>query len=337
MVYPFYTALLMFFLILCVKMLTFTHDSTPVSKDSVDYSQQINWAYCGVGEDKDVDVFFIAPTVTSGSDGTMNMSMSDANTKKSFLGATNMEKGIYDVSCRFYAPYYRQASLKAYQLTEDAREEYLEIAYKDVSKAFLYYMDNLNNGRPYVLAGFSQGADMCIRLMKDYFSNEEYMNNLVATYAIGWGLSENEVRTYEWLNPAQSEDDLGVIILLNAETPEITKTLSVQEKTYGINPLNWRTDDKIADASLNKGACFTNYEGEISKEIPNFCGCYLDTDRGTLKLPDVSTKDYPAGLEIFNDGDFHIYDYMFFYRNLQDNVNVRVNRFISTKDLDLAA
>ena len=45
-------------------------------------------------------------------------------------------------------------------------------AYKDVSDAFAYYLENENDGRPIILAGFSQGADMVYRLMEEYFHEE---------------------------------------------------------------------------------------------------------------------------------------------------------------------
>ncbi len=41
------------------------------------------------------------------------------------------------------------------------------------------------NDRPIVLAGFSQGADMCYRLLEEYFGNEELYSRLIAVYAIG--------------------------------------------------------------------------------------------------------------------------------------------------------
>ena len=44
----------------------------------------------------------------------MNMSLSDTKTKGKFIGALNMELGIYDRDCRIYAPYYRQAGMAAY-------------------------------------------------------------------------------------------------------------------------------------------------------------------------------------------------------------------------------
>lgn len=76
-----------------------------------------------------------------------NMSLDDEVTKESFVGALNMEKGIYEGSLRMFAPYYRQAAMKACSLGKDGAEPYLELAYSDVSSAFRYYLENENGGR----------------------------------------------------------------------------------------------------------------------------------------------------------------------------------------------
>ena len=295
-----------------------------------DYSDAANWAYLETeNTDKTADVFFICPSVYGGSDDACNMSLSDADTKESFVGAINMEKGIYDADSRFFAPYYRQIGLNVYDMPETDREPYLETAYADVRDAFLYYMDNYNEGRPIVLAGFSQGADMCLRLMKDLFDDEALTDQLVACYAIGWRITEEDVAEYPQLKMAAGESDTGVIVSFNSEAEDITDSLVIPEgtKTFAINPLNWKTDSTPADKSQNLGACFTDYSGEITSEIPELTGAYIDETRGALKVPDVSPEDYPAGLSIFTDGVYHLYDYQFFYRNLQDNVQTRILTF----------
>lgn len=108
---------------------------------------------------------------------------------------------------------------------------------------------------------------MSIRLVKDLFDEEEYADNNVAVYAIGWGITEEETRDYPHLKLAQGETDTGVVITFNTEAEDIQSSVIVEGSTLGINPLNWKTDSTYADKSLNLGACFTNYDGEITKEI----------------------------------------------------------------------
>jgi hypothetical protein len=289
------------------------------------YGDPNNWAYLdrGTPAGQGVDVFFLCPTVYFGSEAQCNMPLDDEKTRRNFLGATNMEKGIYDSQGRFYAPYYRQAGLNVYKLDPVAAAPYFELAYEDVKTAFKYYLSRYNRGRPIILAGFSQGADMVVRLMKELFQDQKLQRQLVAAYVIGWRVTPEELLRYPHLRMAQGERDTGVIVSFNSEAPEVQRSSIVPQRTLGINPLNWKTTSEPADKSLNKGAVFTGYGGEIKKEIPHLTGAFLDGTRGTLKIPDVTPADYPPVLDLFAPGIYHIYDYQFFYRNLQENVKVR--------------
>ncbi len=293
-----------------------------------DYSAAENWAYYGIGENRDADLFLVCPTVDMKDE--FNMSLDDTETKESFLGALNMERGIYEDSTRMYAPYYRQAAMKVYSLEKEEQEIYMELAYSDVSAAFSWYLENENQGRPIVLAGFSQGADMCYRLLEEYFGDDELYGQLVSVYAIGWPCTEELVQEFPQIRPAASEDDLGTVISFDCEDPYVEETFIIPAGTHAftINPLNWKTDGTIADKSENLGACFTNYSGEIQQESAGLCGCYIDEERGVLKVTDVEVADYPAIVPGLPEGAYHIYDYLFFFRNLQKNVEMRVNRFV---------
>ena len=295
--------------------------------DEIDYSNEDNWAYFGIGDDKDADLFLICPTVDTKDE--FNMSMDDEKTKEHFLGALNMERGIYEQNTRMFAPYYRHAAMKVYSMTPEEREPYLEYAYDDVAAAFEYYLANENHGRPIVLAGFSQGADMCYRLLEDYFGNEELNNKLVAVYAIGWPCTKELVSEFPQIIPAGSEDDTGVVISFDCEAPEVKDTFITPEgtKAYTINPLNWKTDETPADKELNLGACFTDYDGNIKLEEQGLCGCYIDTDRGVVKVPELDPSTYPAVVPNLPEGAYHIYDYQFFYRNLEENVGKRIDSY----------
>ena len=319
------TVIIFFFII----SITFT--GCKKQQNITDYSEIENWAYCETENDqKAVDVFFICPTVFDGSEKEHNMRLDDRETKMNFLGAINMEKGIYDEDGRFFAPYYQQAGFLVYTMSPEDREPYLELAYRDVKAAFTYYMENYNEGRPIVIAGFSQGADLGIRLMKDCFADEEKSDLLVACYAIGWSITEEELEEYPHLRFATGENDTGVIISFNSEAEDIDDSLMIPAgtKTLAINPLNWKCDDSIADKSLNIGACFTDYDGNIVTEVPYLTGAYIDPERGALKVTDVTPEEYPAGVDLFEDGIYHLYDYQFFYRNIQKNVKARIAAFV---------
>lgn len=304
-----------------------TKDLTVYLKRKANYAEEENWAYFGEGEDKAADLFLICPTVDTNDE--FVMSLDDTKTKEHFLGALNMERGIYEGDTRMYAPYYRQGAMKIYSMTPEEREPYLEYAYTDISEAFSYYLEYENNDRPIVLAGFSQGADMCYRLLEEYFGDEELYDRLVAVYAIGWPCTEELTKEFPQIKPAQAADDTGVVISFECEAEGVTDSFIVPAgtKAFTINPLNWKTDSTPADKSENLGACFTDYDGNIKLEEKALCGCYIDEERGVVRVPDVASADYPAVVPGLPEGSYHIYDYQFFYRNLEKNVHDRVESY----------
>ncbi|MGN0995463.1 MAG: DUF3089 domain-containing protein [Candidatus Ventricola sp.] len=297
---------------------------------ATDYADPDAWAYWAIGEDRDVDVFLVCPTVDTAEE--WNMSLDDAQMRGHFLSALNMERGIYEASARLFAPYYRQAAMPVYALAPEAREPYLSLAYSDVSAAFAYYLANENKGRPILLAGFSQGADMCYRLMAEYFGDAALAERLVAVYAIGWPCTQALIDASPQIVPAAGADDLGVVISFDCEAPDVTQTFicPAGQRAFSINPLNWRTDGVPAAADENPGACFPDGSGAILLEAAGLCGCYIEPERGVVKVTDVRAGDYPPLVPGLPEGAYHVYDYQFFFRSLQENVTLRIDRYLET-------
>ena len=290
-----------------------------------DYGKQESWAYFALGEDTGVDVFLICPTVDTRSE-TNSFDLNE-KLKGRFRNALDMEKGIYQEAGRLYAPYYRQMSMNAYKLPETELQKAGEIAYSDISAAFRWYLDHANGGRGLILAGFSQGAQMCMELLKEYYGGEEHgaparRKNLVAVYAIGWSVTEEMTGKYSQIVPAAGETDTGVVVSFDCEDGTLTDTFVIPAgtKALSINPLNWKTDGTVADRDLNKGAVMATG----AEPIPGLCGAFIG-ERGELVVTDVTPETYPPGIDIFPTGAYHIYDYLFFFTNLKENVAARVS------------
>ena len=304
------------------------------SKDPVppDYADPASWVFRETDvTGKDADVFFLCPSAFAGRDDALVMDLTYEKGTRSFAAAVAQEKGVYDDKARFFAPYYRQAGYKTYTLEESKRQEILKPAFADVQSAFAAYMEQDNQGRPFILAGFSEGAELVLRLLATL--TEEQLSRMVACYAIGWRVTQEDLAEHPQFHMAQGETDTGVIVSYNAEAPQVTETTTIpaDAKTLGINPLNWRTDTTPADKSLNLGYCWVDDTGAIVEEIPNLTGAYLDPERGALKLPDIDPAVYDKTLSILGPGDFHLYDVAFFYRNLEQNVQARIAAYLSAR------
>ncbi len=294
---------------------------------ALDYADPENWAVWENEKTHAADVFFVAPTVDLGKDGRSHMDVTDAAMREKFLAAIRMEQGIYDETADFYAPYYRQMTLSYYGKPEAEREAPLAVSYEDVRAAFQHFLSQ-EPERPLILAGFSQGGDMVLRLMKEFGADSRVKNHLVAAYILGWRVTDADLAAYPHLRMAKGAADTGCIVSFNTEAKGIEESLLVPRgvRTLSINPLNWRTDGTVASRFQNLGACFFGADGEMVKETPFLTGAYIDGERGTLIATDIVPADYHN--KIFPDGVYHLYDYMFFYRNLQENVRVRTQAFL---------
>ncbi len=301
-------------------------------QDALDYGDPDNWAYFEPNEDHEVDVFLICPTVDTRSE-TNSFDLND-KLKGRFIYALDLERGIFDETGRLFSPYYRQMSINAYSLSEDERGKARDIAYTDISASFRWYLDNENEGRGIILAGFSQGGEMCLELLKEYYGGESaeaqaLREQLIAVYSIGWMVTEEMTEAYPQIMPASGETDLGSVVCFDCEDGNVSETIIIPAgmKALSINPLNWKTDSTPADKALNLGAVF-----EAGGEpIPALCGAYIG-ERGELIVTDVTAADYPPGLDIFPEGAYHLYDYMFFFTNLKENVAARTASWMSQQN-----
>ncbi len=309
-----------------------TESPTP---SALDYSVMDHWAYFEMGEDRDVDVFLICPTVDTRSE-TNSFDLND-KLKGNFIYALDLEKGIYEETGRLFSPYYRQMSINAYNLPEAEREKAKQIAYEDISAAFRWYLDHENDGRGIILAGFSQGGEMCLELLKEYYGGESeeavaLRDRLIAVYSIGWSVTEEMTEAYPQIVPATGETDIGTVISFDCEDGNVTETMIIPAgmKALSINPLNWKTDSTAADKSLNLGAVMKTG----ADPIPGLCGAYIG-NRGQLIVTDVTAADYPPGLAVFPEGAYHLYDYMFFFTNLKENVAARTAAWFAERETEL--
>jgi hypothetical protein len=192
-----------------------------------------------------------------------------------------------------------------------------------------YYFENHNNGRPFFLAGHSQGAANLMFLLDEYMvQHPERYENMIATYMIG------NAPTREWLaaNPhirfAQGADDTGVLISWNAEGPDNIGQFSlvVPQNSVAINPLNWRTDETYADIEENLGSLVS---GEI---VPGIANARVDVERGSVIVESVDPTVFampPGAAVFFGTESYHMWDFEFFYMNIRENARLRLERFLA--------
>ena len=308
-----------------------------------DYSKKECW--CKLPEiSKDVDTFYIYATeyiMGSFAEGAPDFASLD-NTEM-LQGAEaeyNLHASAYVDSTNLFMPYYRQSGLKyAGEMarktgTADAAFEGMPI--NDITAALNYYFENCNGGRPFIIAGHSQGSAMVLVLLRTYFKDHpEYYSRMVAAYPIGYSVTDEYLAANPHLKFATGETDTGVIIAWNTEGPKNLETnahnLVVLPNTRSINPLNWKLDETYAPASMNLGSLMANVEtGE--PEIKDVgADAQINLARGVVitnaKGEPMDEETAKAAAEFFGPDGRHNEDYLFFYNNIKDNVAKRVAAF----------
>jgi len=201
--------------------------------DWVDTGREINENYADV-------IWFTGTLFDSETDGEYRIRQTDEE-KKVYLGPTLWARdNLFADSLNFFAPYYHQFTFSSLELPKESFDSLCEVIYDEAYASFHYYMENMNNGRPYVLAGMSQGAMVVDGILKR-MTDDEYQK-MVAAYMLGYGLSTEDL-TCSHIKPATGALDKGVTISFNSVTSEKGIWPLVYNNSQAvINPVSWSTD-----------------------------------------------------------------------------------------------
>jgi hypothetical protein len=131
-----------------------------------------------------VDCFYVYPTVDRRLIAANHTDFADL---APMSRATLAQAAWFRNVCRLYVPLYRQITLGTYLRKSDVKQRYTDVAASDVVDAFLHYMGQENRGRPIVLLGHSQGAEMVVHLLERLFDADPVMRQrLLIAMPIGW-------------------------------------------------------------------------------------------------------------------------------------------------------
>jgi len=313
---PFKTIL---FVLLSILLGSCSNSKKVTSKQNLDFSSPKNWAFLPSQIEKKVDVFFVYPTLFGGT-AEMNMDITNDSLRNLVQAALLKQCSVFSSDCNMFAPYYRQMSFDGLSMDEAERDKYFSLGLNDIEQAFDYYLKNLNNGRPFIIAGHSQGSQVLLNMMKNKFNDPELMDKLVAAYLIGYSVTNKDLAENSWLKMAQTDNDIGVIISYNTQSQNAKGSPVLLSNANCINPLNWVTTSEYAPRELNLGAVFFKDNGEIDSIVPQFTDAWID-ENGALVAGISEVQTY--SVSNFPEGVYHKFDYSFFYKNLVENVHVR--------------
>ena len=251
------------------------------------YAKASNWLARPSHPKKKVDVFYLYPTSyfkTSPSEpviSTINDPGMVAGAKTSFA----QQATAFTTVANVYAPYYRQADAVTVLSSPLATQNQIVggTPAHDATAAFSYYIEHYNHGRPFILAGHSQGSNVLLFLLSGYLKQHPAVyRRMVAAYVIGYGVTRSYLAQNPQLKFATGANDTGVIVSWNTEAPGLTiKNPVVNPGSIAINPITWTTSERPASASRSLGSLLPNAAGKLVK-VKHYADARVDKRRGTI-------------------------------------------------------
>ena len=295
----------------------------------IDYSDNNNWMKLPEIT-KDVDAIYIYPTeYADDSEGATTFADINNEQMRTQAPLTYLVQGsAFEECANVFAPYYRQVNMAvAATLSREELNAALDsIPKTDVFAALDYYFENLNDGRPFILASHSQGSIMQSFVLAEYMKKHpEYLKRMIAAYVIGYSITEDYLKANPHLKFAEGADDIGVIISWNTESSanEGQDNIVVLPGAISINPINWKRDDTYASAEENLGGYLFNYEIEKLEIVPHAADAQVNLKRGVV-ITTTKNAEPVSGTTVFGPGSFHENDYDLYYNNIKDNVAKRI-------------
>ena len=224
-----------------------------------------------------------------------------------------------------YVPFYRQCNMAALakMSVKDRNAALDSIPKTDVFAALDYYFEHLNGGRPFILAGHSQGSIMQSFVLAEYMkAHPEYLKRMIAAYVIGYSITADYLKANPHLKFAERADDTGVIISYNTEAAGNTDNIVVLPGAISINPLNWKRDETYASAEENLGGYIYNEKTESLELYPHVADAKIDLKRGVVITTTKAVA--PETVDLFGPASFHENDYPLYYYNIKANAATRV-------------
>ncbi len=284
-----------------------------------------------------VDVFYVHPT-TSKSREVWNQDVADAAENRwADESVVARQASVFSGCCRVFSPRYRAATAKAFT-SPAGRDAAFELAFSDIERAFDWYLAHENHGRPFIIAGHSQGAFHMATLLERRIDGKPLQRQMVAAYIIGINLAEGDFgRRFKSVKPCTRPADTGCVLQFEAilAGSDVAKAAGFAQSTfvqkYGdlpgkqsicFNPLTFDARRPAAPAQAALGAVpgdpgFGAVRPLLRGKVAAHC------EQGLLVVepdPALDMKPLPGG-------SMHYHDFGLFYADIRADAVRRARAF----------
>lgn len=234
-----------------------------------DYAKPGSWASAPLSPAKSVDTFFIYPTVYFSGEY-WNAPIGNPAVRERLA---RVIKPLYAApfadSANLFMPIYRQAAPYSFMTSSEDGRDARDLAYTDVLQAFKAFLKSGNAGRPFIIAGYGQGALYGFRLVAELEPADR--RRLVAAYLLEVAIPVDIVaKMSPTTKLCETPDQIGCMVIWHATTHNSRSDLPRQnalvwgpaggfDATRGrelacVNPLTWTVSGRAGSSDMNLGA-----------------------------------------------------------------------------------
>jgi len=319
--------------------------STTVANTAPDYANPSNWLAIPQTATKKVDVFFLSDTTYSKATPTSPDigPIDDPQMQQGAKAKLTTTAAAFETIGNIYAPYNRQVDSQYKSTLPIPQQLSLEagIPTSDAVAAFDYFIKNMNDGRPFILAGHSQGSNLIANILSGYMKQHpDLYKRMIAAYVIGFSITGDYLTQNPQLKFATGPDDTGVIISYNTEAPVMKVTNPVtMPGGIAINPITWTTSETPASVAQSLGGIEVDPQtGEAvvdasgnPVQVPHYADAQVNKQRGVVICSTPDPNQFAPGNPAAAAGIYHIYDYPLYFFDIRANAENRVARYLQEK------
>ena len=301
------------------KTSEFKLSETPTQPD---YSNKESWAVLpdlwnpyleeivGKPKLKKSDVFYIYPTLfLDKKNPKWNADIFDSSVRDDILKkAVAYQASAWVKAANLYVPFYRQAHYRIFvnPYSEQGQEAGI-LAYKDIKRAFEYYLKHYNQDKPIIIAAHSQGSLHAKKIIQEFFDGKPLQKNLIAAYLIGVKIEKS---MFKEIKALQLPEATGGFVSWNTYKKNRFPKRYKDRFQGGVvtNPISWNTEKKTQE-SQHLGVLYSDkkiYPQSLSLEIID--GMIWST------LPKVPKRFFLSFVK-----NYHFADINLFWADIQKN------------------
>jgi hypothetical protein len=300
-------------------------DGEVMEYTAVDYGEESNWLALPEDPDAyDVDVFYVYPTIYQG----MGLQdITDPDQVEASLVPVRTQASVFAESANIYVPMYRQVGREGFGDTENL-EDNLAVGESDVEASLMYYLENYNHGKPFIIAGHSQGSSTLMSLLTKIWGTTGAEDRMIATYIIGFSVTASDMEANSNIRMCEGPTDYGCFISYNSMKDGMqSQSIQILDGAVVTNPLSWISstgEGAYVDATENLGAVFFNDEGYEPVTYENFTSAQVKEEGLVCEVADTSVL---SAYDV--EGIYHPDDYSLFYNNIKENIVQRIDAYFT--------